>query len=165
MRSDEHRAAMAVAHAEGWRSVEACILRMELDSFVRAVYLNNKCDQARRAELLTRATTPGLKFNVTDREMVDFAEGMTGWSRRVYDYGNAFVHLSSQHDYGASDPFQSLDVDERIAIVSYLQHYHAGAAAINSTFEEIADYIPKVFNKIADNLKLELDNLNASSGA
>ena len=111
---------MATVHAKGWWSVEVSILRMELDSLVRVIYLNHRCDGVRRAELLTRAITPGTKFGVFDRDMVDFAEGLTGWARRVYDYSNAFIHLSSQHDYGARDPFQHLDHDERTAIASYL---------------------------------------------
>jgi hypothetical protein len=150
---------MATAHAKGWRSVEVSILRMELDSLVRVTYLNHHCDGARRAELLKRATTPGLKFGVADRHMVDFAEGLTGWARRVYEYSNAFIHLSSQHDYGAHDPFQHLDHDERTAIASYLQQYHGGTVTTDSTFEEIADYVPKVFDKIATNLEYELGTL------
>jgi hypothetical protein len=150
---------MATVHAKGWRSVEVSILRMELDSLVRVIYLNHRCDSVRRDELLTRATTPGIKFGVFDRDMVDFAEGLTGWARRVYDYSNAFIHLSSQHDYDARDPFQPLDHDERTAIASYLQQYHGGTVAANSTFEEVADYVPKVFDKIAKNLKIELDTL------
>jgi hypothetical protein len=150
---------MVTAHGNGWRSVEACILRMELDSLVRVTYLNHRCDGPRRCELLNRATTPGTKFGVTDRHMVDFAEGLTGWARRVYDYCNAFIHLSSQHDYGAQDPFQHLDHDERTAIASYLQQYHGGTVTADSTFEEIADYVPKVFDKIARNLEIELSML------
>jgi hypothetical protein len=91
--------------------------------------------------------------------MVDFAERLTGWARRVYDYSNAFIHLSSQHDYGVRDPFQLLDHDERVAIASYLQQYHGGTVTTDSTFEEIANYVPKVFNKIAKNLEIELDTL------
>ena len=150
---------MPTAHAKRWRSIEVSILRMELDSLIRVIYLNHRCDGMRRAELLTRATTPGLKFGIFDRDMVDFAEGLTGWARRVYDYSNAFIHLSSQHDYGAHDPFQHLDRDERTAIASYLQQYHGGTVAAISTFEEVADYIPKVFDKIAKNLEIELDIL------
>jgi hypothetical protein len=144
---------MATAHAKRWRSVEVSILRMELDSLVRVTYLNHHCDVVQRAELLTRATTPSIKFGVADRDMVDFAEGLTGWVRRVYDYSNAFIHLSSQHDYGVHDPFQRLDHDERAAIASYLHQYHGGTVATDSTFEEIADYVPKVFEKIAKNLE------------
>jgi len=161
-RSDEHRAAMATAHVEGWRSIEVSILRMELDSLVRVVYLNHHCDLMRRVELLTRATTPGIKFGVHDSDMVDFTEGLTwltGWPRRVYDYSNAFIHLSSQHDYGVHDPFQRLDNDERTAITSYLREYHGGTIAANSTFEEVVDYVPKVFDKIARNLEIELSGL------
>ena len=161
-RSDEHRAAMATAHAKRWRSIEVSILRMELDSLIRVIHLNHHCDGLRRVELLTRATTPGVKFGVHDTDMVDFAEGLawlSGWPRRVYDYSNAFIHLSSQHDYGARDPFQRLDGDERIAITSYLREFHGGTVAANSTFEEVADYVPKVFDKIARNLEIELDRL------
>jgi hypothetical protein len=150
---------MAAAHANGWRSVELSILRMELDSLVRAMYLNHLGDNARRVELLSRATMPRTKFGVPDRDMVDFAEGLTGWARRVYDYSNAFIHLSSQHDYGVHDPFRQLDSDERVAIASYLQQYHGGAVAVDSTFEQVADYVPKVFDKIAKNLEAELARL------
>ena len=126
---------------------------------VRVMYLNHHGDGARRAELLRRATTPGIKFGVFDRDMVNFAEGLTGWARRVYDYGNGFVHLSSQHDYGVRDPFQQLDHDERTALATYLQQYHGGTVSADSTFEEVADYVPKVFDKITQNLKVELDTL------
>ena len=150
---------MATANAKRWRSVEVSILRMELDSLVRTMYLNHHGDGPRRAELLRRATTQGIKFGVSDREMVDFAEELTGWARRVYDYSNAFIHLSNQHDYGARDPFQQLDLNERTALATYLQQYHGGTVSADSTFEEVADYVPKVFDKIARSLKDELDAL------
>jgi len=149
---------MAVAHEEGWRSVEVSILRMELDSLVRAMYLNRQPDRD-RAELLSRATTQRNRFGVFDRVLVDFAEGLTGWARRVYDYSNAFIHLSSQHDYGARDPFQNLCYDERTALTSYLRQYHGGAVSADSMFEEVAEYVPNVFEKIATNLETELDTL------
>jgi hypothetical protein len=91
--------------------------------------------------------------------MVDFAEGLTGWARRIYDYSNAFIHLSSQYDYGAHDPFRALDYDERTAIANYLQSNYGATITADWTFEEVADYVPKVFEKIAENLEVELDAL------
>ncbi len=76
-RSSEHR--VAVQRLSGLHGQIVSILREELDSMVRIIYLLSISDRQRRAEL-TKASVEGKKWThanstkrVTDHEMVDLA--------------------------------------------------------------------------------------------
>lgn len=171
-RSREHREAMSVVNERGWSSIAVGILRQELDSLVRVIFLTSQSDRCLRARLLEQAvsgeawtvpTSNGRSRKVRDREMVDRAQNIHGWAQRVYRFGCGFIHLSNLHDYLARDPFQSLPPDEREWIAQYLHQYHDGKVSLNSTFDDIKVYIPKVLEKIASNLEHYL-NLLESGG-
>ncbi len=159
---------MRMAFKKGWLSVAVGILRQELDSMVRIIFLRNQPDSQQRVRLLRMAvsgeawslpTPRGNLMRVTDRQMVDFANDLHGWSKMVYKFGCNFIHLSDCHDYHARDPFAALPDDERLSIAQYLRQYHQGNASADSTFEEISAYFPKVLEKISANLEHELRGL------
>jgi hypothetical protein len=45
--------------------------------------------------------------------MVDLAQILQGWTRSVYKFGCAFIHLSSLHDYNERDPLSQLPAEEK----------------------------------------------------
>jgi len=79
--------------------------------------------------------------------------------RSVYKFGCAFIHLSIYHDYSETNPFDSLDFNERSDILSHLRYYHGGPSNDNPSFSELAEYFPHVFEKISDNLGFYLECL------
>src|SRR5258707_15481337 len=79
-RSREHREAMSAATERDWSSVAVGILRQELDSMVRTIFLNSQPDAHERVRLLAMAvsgkkwtfpTPHGRLAQVTDRDMIN----------------------------------------------------------------------------------------------
>jgi hypothetical protein len=164
---------MRVADQQGWHSIAVGILRQELDSMVRVIYLLSQRDHKLRAQLLEQAVsgeawtvpTPNGKLKkVTDRDMVDLAKGLQGWTQLVYRFGCSFIHLSNLHDYQARDPFKSLPLGERVEIAQYLRQFHGGQASADSTFNEIVAFVPKVLDKITSNLECYVEDLKHGRG-
>ena len=117
-RSQENRQAMSLLHGAALLGQAVGVLRQELDSMVRVIYLLSVTDRVRRAQLITAAASgkswKGAKSGrVTDREMVELAQELHGWTGSVYRFGCAFIHLSSYHDYKSRDPIEGLDAQER----------------------------------------------------
>jgi hypothetical protein len=170
-RSREHRQAMSIAAQQGWLSIMVGILRQELDSIVRVIFLIEQQDPGLRARLLEQAvsgevwklpTSKGKLSKVTDRQMVDMADlapNLQGWTQLVYRFGCSFIHLSDLHDYLARDPFRGLPLEDRQNIAKYLRQYHGGIVSADSRFGEITPYLPKVLDKIASNLECYLKDL------
>jgi hypothetical protein len=102
------------------------------------------------------------RFSVHDYELVGFAERQVGWARMIYEFGNGYIHLSSQHDPG-QDAFQRLPLSKRRETAKYLFDEWGGTASPNSTFEEIVAYMPKVLKKVSDNVGVNLKWLERSS--
>ena len=84
---------MRVADQRGWYSITVGILRQELDSMIRVIFLLSQRDHRLRSRLLEQAVsgetwmvpTPNGKLKkVTDREMVDLAQDLQGWTQLVY---------------------------------------------------------------------------------
>lgn len=140
------------------------ILRQELDSMVRVVFLLEQNDYGYRNRLISAAVNgqrwrqPGGQF-VTDKDMVDLADHLNGWTHSVYKYGCAFIHLSGMHDHGARDPFLSLPEEEREAILAHMRYYHGGPCGPNPTFRDLIPFLPEVFEKIASNLECSLKDI------
>jgi hypothetical protein len=164
---------MPIATQLGWLSIEVGILRQELDSMVRVIFLLEQHDPGLRARLLQQAvsgemwtlpTSTGKVEKVTDRAMVNLAQNLHGWTRLVYRFGCTFIHLSDLHDYQARDPFRGLPPEDREAIAQYLRQYHGGDVSADSTFKEVAEYVPKVLDKIASNLDHYLEELERNTG-
>lgn len=155
---------MAVAVAHGWWAIASSVLRMELDSMIRAIYLLHAPD--RRQHILSSCIT-GKGFHdgrarISDRTMIEIAKRSNGWVERVYEFGNKFVHLTDAHDYAAVDPFQVYE--HREEVLRYLNHYHRGKVRGSdlddgATLADIAAYAPHVLDKITANLGFYLKNL------
>lgn len=166
-RSAEHREALHLLHGRRILSQVSAILRQELDSMVRVIFLLSIVDKPYRHQLIDASvngekwTAKGKKACVTDREMVELAETLQGWTHSVYKFGCAFIHLSSFHDYEHRDPFVALPVDEKAAILNHLRNYHGGPASGDPSFEDLLPYLPMVFEKVADNLECYLKQLEA----
>ncbi|HTJ30090.1 MAG TPA: hypothetical protein VL346_06305 [Acidobacteriaceae bacterium] len=100
---------------------------------------------------------------ITDRDMVELSTRLHGWSKNVYAFGCAFIHLSAFHDYSDRDPFDQLRPNDRRDIVHYLNYYHGFAAGDSTGFLDIVHLLPGVFNKIADNLECYVGNIESRS--
>lgn len=163
-RSQENRKAITLLHGAVLLGQAVGILRQELDSMVRVIYLLSVTDRVRRAQLIGAAAN-GRKWNgaktgrVTDREMVDLAQKLHGWTGSVYRFGCAFIHLSSYHDYKSRDPIEGLDAQERTDLLHHMRYYHGGPASDDFTFHDLGPFLPGVFEKIASNLECYLEQL------
>jgi hypothetical protein len=168
-RSEENRRAMhCFSNPHGVLSPAFSILRQELDSMIRVIYLLQLGDLAERSRLI-KSTLRGEKWkiqppkgkfrDVTDREMVDLSQQLQGWTQSVYRFGCAFVHLSDFHNHHAQNPFQQLAEAEKQDVLSHMRSYHGGPLHDNPGMEEFSEYLPRVFDKIADNLKGYVEQL------
>lgn len=168
-RSNENRRAIqyfSIPH--GVLSPAFSILRQELDSMIRVIYLLSVTDLTERHRLIDSTlrgdkwkvqTIKGKWRNVTDREMVELAQNLKGWTQSVYKFGCAFVHLSDFHNHLAQNPFGKLIETEKQDILSHMRHYHGGPCHDDPSMEDLAFYVPKVFEKIAENLECYLKEL------
>lgn len=168
-RSDENRRAIhcfSVPH--GVLSPTFSILRQELDSMIRVIYLLQIDDLVERQRFIKSTlrgekwkilTTKGKFRDVTDREMVDLSQQLQGWTQSVYRFGCAFVHLSDFHNHHVQNPFQRLTEAEKLDVLSHMRNYHGGPLHENPHMEELSQYLPRVFDKIADNLKYYVEHL------
>ena len=160
-RSREHLQAMRLLAQARLAGQMVSVLRQELDSMVRVIYLLTQ--KPERRELLIEASVKGEKWlqessraTVTDREMVDLAQALQGWTQSVYKFGCAFIHLSGLHDYNDRDPLAQLPSQERNDILEHCRHYHGGPSADEAGFEALVPFLPRVLEKIAGNLECYL---------
>lgn len=169
-RSNEHR--LAVERVCDLPAVMASLLRQELDSLVRVLYLLSLQDIQERERLInqTLAGTPwtvltnNLKYRkITDREMVDVANLLHGWAQLAYKFACSFIHLSNFHNYSNQNPFDLISASEQSDVLKYMRQYHGGPSNENPSFKELSQYFPKVFDKINANLECYLENLESNS--
>jgi len=163
-RSREHRDAMKLLFGAHLPGQMVAVLRQELDSMVRVIYLLHQPSE--RRHLLIECSVNGKKWPqqgskraVTDREMIELALKLQGWSQSVYKFGCAFIHLSNMHDYNDRDPLANLPCEEREDILHHCRHYHGGPASDNASFQELIPYFPRVLEKISGNLQCYLEEL------
>jgi hypothetical protein len=164
-RSSEHRRAVECLHSSAAFGQVVSVLRQELDSMVRVIYLLSVDDREQRRELIQASvegrqwTRNGKRMRITDREMVELATTLQGWTRSVYLFGCAFVHLSSFHDYHERDPLAMITAEERMAILDHMRYYHGGPCGPTISFQDMLPYLPRVFEKIASNLECYVASL------
>lgn len=158
-RSEDHRKSVRLLYRESIFSQIIAILRQELDSMVRVVYLLSIQDMDYRDALIKASvegkqwTAKGNKKKITDKEMVDLANELQGWTKSVYKFGCAFIHLSGFHDYKDRDPMELISDEDKSAILEHMRGYHGGPLEENPKMVDLSPYFPMVFNKIADNLE------------
>jgi len=147
------------------------ILRQEIDSMIRAIYLLSVSDMTERKRLIkqtldgriwTVLTDNGKERKITDREMVELSNRLQGWTLSVYKFGCAFIHFSNFHDYNRVNPFDLLSVEEKRDILEHLRYYHGGPRVDNPDFHELVLYIPGVFDKISSNLKCYIKDIESN---
>lgn len=148
---------MEIALERGWWAIAGSVLRMELDSMIRVIYLLNNPDTRDRI-LASCVTGNGFKDErgrISDRRMIDIATHANSWVNAVYGFGNKFVHLTDAHNYADADPLQAYDRKDEV--INYLNRYHIGKLPEPplgpiSTLPDIAAYAPLVLDKITSNL-------------
>ncbi len=163
-RSEEHQRAMELLASARLAGQMVAVLRQELDSMVRVIYLQTQSIE-RRTTLIEasingeRWSQANSRASVTDKEMVDLAQSLQGWTRSVYKFGCAFIHLSNLHDYSDRDPLEQLPPEERDDLLSHCRHYHGGPLQEDANFSDLIPYLPRVLEKISGNLKSYLGGL------
>jgi hypothetical protein len=141
------------------------VLRQELDSMVRVVFLLGQNDRRYRTKLIQQAvcgkkwTRSDSRTKITDREMVEFASTLQGWTKSAYSFGCSFIHLSNLHDYKERDPLYQISASDRATILEHLRYYHGGPLQGSPQFSDIVPFLPLVFKKIAENLECYLKDL------
>jgi hypothetical protein len=164
-RSRENAESLRLLHSKSLHANVVSILRQELDSLVRVIFLLSQTNRAYRSALIADSvegrpwTKKDGKGRITDREMLDLSKDLFNWAKNVYEFGCAFIHLSSFHDYATRDPMESVSAAERSTITSYLNYYHLVHLGPNVKFSEILPYLPGVFDKISSNLECYLKDL------
>lgn len=140
---------------------------------VRVIWLLSIQDKGER-ERLIHATLTGQKWTaitgngkackITDREMVELAQRLQGWTLSVYKFGCAFIHLSDFHNHAVQDPFKALPETERQDILRHMRNYHGGPLGDDPDIEDLAQFLPQVFEKIAGNLECYVKSLEDGKG-
>ncbi len=167
-RSREHHEAMRVALDNGWFAIAGSVLRMELDSMIRVIWLLRHPD-TREQILASCVAGEGFKVGRTpirDGAMAADAANVNDWVQSVYRFGNTFVHLTNAHDYAVLDPFQAYE--HRGEVIEFLNHYHrdkvpGGPVDDSFTLRDLAAYAPYVLEKITSNLDIHVRDLRGQS--
>jgi hypothetical protein len=165
-RSREHARAIDMIAKVGLVAPAVSILRQEVDSLVRVIFL--LAQPLAYRETLIRASINGERWRrpngrspIADREMVELSAGLIGWTQSVYRFGCAFVHLSNLHSYDVGDPLGKLPAHERQDILEHLRYYHGGPKPDHPNLDDLLPFIPKALKKISDNLEHYLEQLEA----
>lgn len=139
------------------------ILRQELDSMVRVLFLLT-CEQSQRIMFIKQTLNNEKWHNgrriITDYLLLKNVLNMYGWAKNVYLFGCSFIHLSASHNYTQEDPFLKLSREELKAIKNFMVQYHNFSQEQDITFITMQPYLLKIFEKISDNLKCYLETLN-----
>jgi len=104
---------------DSWNvTVAAPIVRMQIDSLVRTVYVAQAPDRDALImalmggeQLRNLKAYDNSKQNVTDRELVERAGSIYDWLPPVYEKSNEWVHFSERHILNATQPADSGTVD------------------------------------------------------
>ncbi len=162
-RSKENKQAIRLLSRTGLTGQVMSVLRQELDSMVRVIFLLSQSIEERNH--LINLTLTGKRWklhsniNITDKQMVELADTLNGWTGSVYKFGCAFIHLSSYHDYVFNDPFENLGQDEIDSIKTHLNNYHGFPLTTDLTMQSISVYLPMIFEKIEGNLECYIKEL------
>ena len=85
--------------------------------------------------------------------MVDLSQRLHGWTESVYKFACAFIHLSDFHGSYDEQPLTRLKATEKADILEHMRYYHGGPPNDDPSMQDLAMYIPMVFEKISGNLE------------
>lgn len=163
-RSTEHISSGQLLFANGHYGQVVSILRQELESLVKAVFLIDQ-DIPTRLYFIeqtlnnNRWTYPNTRTLVTDRHMVDKADKLWGWTASVYKLGCAFIHLSPMANYKNENPFLQLTDDEIRNVKQHLHTYHGFPLSNDLSMITVSPYLLKVLTKVAGNLECYIQDI------
>jgi hypothetical protein len=163
-RSEEHLSAGKVLIESELFGQVVSVLRQEVDSMVRAIFLLNQ-DLNDRQHYMdqtlhdTKCTMPNSKSIITDRQMVELSNHLHGWTKSVYKFGCAFIHLSSMSDYKNENPFSKLSEKEEADIKQHLFDYHSFPLSNKLNIDTVSPYLFRILKKIHDNLETYIKSL------
>lgn len=161
-RSLEHKSAIESLSKINLTGQMISILRQELDSMVRVIFLLNQ-SMTTREDLMDMTLRNEKwkigKYQITDRDMVNISDKLNGWTESVYKFGCSFIHLSAYHDYQNNDPFLRLSPSEVNSIKNHLNNYHDFSLSKDLTLSNFEPYITRVFDKIQGNLECYVEDL------
>ena len=167
-RTNENKKSFEVLFNNSLYGNSFSILRLELDSMVRVIYLLNLTNIEERKKLIEK-TLNEEKWSLinsneknqksNDKDMIDISNNLNGWTKSVYKFGCAFIHLSRFHEYLTEDPFERLTENEKNEIIEHIQYYHGLTLNQNSTLTDIIPILPRVIDKITSNLENSIQSL------
>ena len=166
-RSIEHRASAMLLFGNKHYGQVISVLRQELDSLVRTIFLLSK-NLKEREHFINQTlnnqqwTLPESKTKITDRNMIDLANRLNGWTNSVYKLGCAFIHLSPFADYNNQNPFSHLPFEEVDNIKRHIHSYHGFPLESELNMQSIIPYLMHVFNKVSNNLGYYIEQLNSN---
>ena len=166
-RSQENVTAFALLMQKGLLGPALALVRQELDSMIRVIWLIDSCSQSERDRLIADAlqgrhwqkkTAKGKLVRITDAEMSEAALGRHRWIEQVYRFGCHLVHLSNWHNYRHRDPIQDLPKGEREDVKRSIEDFHH-AEIDELSFSHIEMHAPYAMEKIRSNLACYLREL------
>lgn len=163
-RSTENTSAAKLLFDNGKYGQVISILRQELDSLIRIVFLLNQNLVVRQhlvSQTLqnTKWTQPNSRSIITDKQMVDLTDKLHGWTISLYKLGRAFIHLSPMANYKNSNSFQQLTQAEILDIKQHLHNYHNFSLSDDLNMETISPYLLNVLDKMSNNLACYINDL------
>ena len=138
----------------------APLIRQEIDSFIKVVYLLTLKDKAMR-EGLCKRTLENKKWNLAECELVNITDKLIGWTKLTYKFGCAFIHLSGHHGHLAKHPFCGYSQDDRRTISEYMETYHQFQITENTHISDIEQKYNAILMKIHSNLKNYVEKLRS----
>lgn len=164
-RSEENNKAIKLLVSNELYSTAISILRFELDSMIRVLYLLSCSPFVREHHLKQFFQDQRWEQNgkyITDSLMVKKAVNLHGWASKVYGFACAFIHLSYYHDYYNDDPFSRMDNNNLDIIKNYMIEFHEFNKDKTITFNSLKPYMLDIFHKINGNLECYIEDLETN---
>lgn len=141
------------------------IMRSELDSFVRVMYLleHGERKYAFIKQTFSMELWKDKQGLVTDKKLLS-NKSLFGWERLIYDFGCYFLHLSYYHGLEYNKMVDTWGTKTKTQVRTYLYQYHGYKIENfyipdNYNFDDIIFILPDVMKKITGNLKFFIEKL------
>ena len=157
-RTKENKETISLLMGKGLIGNAISVLRQEIDTFIRVIYLAKLHDYSYREHLMNctlqgdQWANKGKRRRITDREMVDIANQLKGYVQYAYKFGCSFIHLSDSHNYREGNPFERLSKEEQNNIAFYLNSYHGYPLTSELSIKTVAPLVVSIFDKISSNM-------------